>query len=343
MGLIFMKPKSSVNIVITGGCGFIGGALVGRLIEAGGFKIRVIDNLSVGDRQSLSNISDFTEIALNAASSGWVSPLELIVADICDAQAMMTCIEGADHIVHLAANTGVAPSVENPRSDCITNVIGTLNCLEAARMHKIDKFVFASSGAPIGEQEPPQNEKMPARPASPYGASKLAGEGYCSAYFHCFGVNTVGLRFGNVYGPGSAQKESVVAKFIKRALKDEPIEIYGDGLQTRDFIYLHDLVDAIIASINANDIGGELFQIASAKEVTVSEITDQIMRAFEARDLSFPDIIHSEARIGDVKRNYSDTSKARDKLGWQATTPLSEGVIATLDYFLNLDNLAGLK
>lgn len=338
-----MKPKSSVNIVITGGCGFIGGALVGRLIEAGGFKIRVIDNLSVGDRQSLSNISDFTEIALNAASSGWVSPLELIVADICDAQAMMTCIEGADHIVHLAANTGVAPSVENPRSDCITNVIGTLNCLEAARMHKIDKFVFASSGAPIGEQEPPQNEKMPARPASPYGASKLAGEGYCSAYFHCFGVNTVGLRFGNVYGPGSAQKESVVAKFIKRALKDEPIEIYGDGLQTRDFIYLHDLVDAIIASINANDIGGELFQIASAKEVTVSEITDQIMRAFEARDLSFPDIIHSEARIGDVKRNYSDTSKARDKLGWQATTPLSEGVIATLDYFLNLDNLAGLK
>ena len=338
-----MKPKSSANIVITGGCGFIGSALVGRLIEAEGIKIRVIDNLSVGDRQSLSNISDFKEITVDEAGSEWVSTLELIAADICDAPAMMKCIEGADHIVHLAANTGVAPSVENPRFDCVTNVIGTLNCLEAARKHKIDKFIFASSGAPVGEQEPPQNEKMPARPASPYGASKLAGEGYCSAYFHCFGVNTVGLRFGNVYGPGSAKKESVVAKFIKRALKSKPLEIYGDGLQTRDFIYLHDLVDAIIASINSNDIGGELFQIASAKEVTVSEIADQIKRAFEARHLSFPDVVHSEARVGDVKRNYSDTSKARDRLGWHATTPLSEGVIATLDYFLNLDDMAGVK
>ena len=338
-----MEPASGSNIVITGGCGFIGSALANKLSKTKGVKLRVIDNLCVGDRQQVSTLAGFVETEPNKVSSEWHSPVELIVEDICDSDAMIRCFAGADHVVHLAANTGVAPSVENPRFDCMTNVIGILNCLEAARLHNVDKFVFASSGAPIGEQEPPQNERMPARPASPYGASKLAGEGYCSAYFHCFGINTVGLRFGNVYGPGSAKKESVVAKFIKRALNNQPLEIFGDGSQTRDFIYLQDLLDAILASLTKNDIGGELFQIASAKEVTVSEVVDHLKRAFEMRNLLLPEIMYSEARVGDVKRNYSDTRKARDQLGWRAKTPLSDGVINTLDYFLQLNDLEGSK
>ena len=338
-----MKSRSGSNIVITGGCGFIGSALAHKLSKTEGVKLRVIDNLCVGDAKSLSTLAGFEETHLSNVSSEWQSPVELIAEDICNSDAMIRCLAGADHVVHLAANTGVAPSVENPRFDCMTNVIGILNCLEAARIHKVDKFVFASSGAPIGEQEPPQNERMPARPASPYGASKLAGEGYCSAYFHCFGINTVGLRFGNVYGPGSAKKESVVAKFIKRALSNQPLEIYGDGSQTRDFIYLQDLLDAIVASLSKNDIGGELFQIASAKEVTVSEVAAYLKRAFEMRNLLFPEIMYSDARVGDVKRNFSDTRKARDKLGWCAKTPLSEGIINTLDYFLQVNDLAGSK
>ena len=338
-----MELELRSNIVITGGCGFIGSSLVRKLLETEGAKLRVVDNLSVGDRHSISTLPGFVETNLDDVSSEWNSPLELIVEDICNPDAMIKCLAGANHVVHLAANTGVAPSVENPKFDCMTNVMGVLNCLEAARENNIDKFVFASSGAPIGEQEPPQNEKMPARPASPYGASKLAGEGYCSAYFHCFGINTVGLRFGNVYGPGSAKKESVVAKFIKRALSHQPLEIYGDGSQTRDFIYLQDLLEAIIASITKKDIGGELFQIASAKEVTVSEIANHLKSAFEARNLPFPDIMYSEARMGDVKRNYSDTRKAYDRLGWRAKTPLPNGVLDTLDYFLQLNDFAGSK
>ena len=142
---------------------------------------------------------------------------------------MLAATEGADVVIHLAANTGVGPSVENPRMDCETNVTGTLNALEAARAAGAGRFVFASSGAPLGVQTPPLHEEMAPHPASPYGASKLAGEGYCSAWFHSFGVETVVLRFGNVYGEGSTRKASVVAKFIKRALAGEVLEIYGDG------------------------------------------------------------------------------------------------------------------
>ena len=148
----------------------------------------------------------------------------------------------------------MGPSVENPRLDMECNVIGTLNMLEGARMHKVKRFIFASSGAPIGECEPPIHEEMAPHPVSPYGASKLAGEGYCSAYFRTFDVETIALRFGNVYGPGSGHKNSVVAKFIRQAMQGETLEIYGDGKQTRDFIYIDDLIQAICLAINPSPL-----------------------------------------------------------------------------------------
>ena len=149
----------------------------------------------------------------------------------------MKVAKGIDTIIHLAANTGVGPSIEKPQVDMSVNIIGTFNYLEASRVNKISKFIFASSGAPIGEVEPPIHEEIPPHPLSPYGASKLAGEGYCSAYKNTFGIETVVLRFGNVYGPGSINKSSVVAKFIRKAINGDILEIYGDGMQTRDFIY----------------------------------------------------------------------------------------------------------
>ena len=323
-----------MNWLITGGCGFIGTALIRKLTAAGGHKIRVYDNLSVGSREDLSLVGQFIESEKNADTLNWANDLTLVVGDILDGSKLRESAVGANVVVHLAANTGVGPSVEDPMGDCQANVLGVLNMLEACRREKISRVVFASSGAPLGVQTPPLHEEMAAHPASPYGASKLAGEGYCSAYFHCFGVETVVLRFGNVYGEGSTKKASVVAKFIKQALSGETLEIYGDGSQTRDFIYLGDLIQAVFLAGTKPGVGGETFQIATNTETTVGEITEQLVEVihevagFEAK------WINGETRQGDVARNYSDTRKARELLGWSAETALSEGLRKTVKFFI---------
>jgi len=235
----------------------------------------------------------------------------------------------------LAANTGVPKSVEDPRADCMNNVVGTFNFLEAARNNKVRRFIFASSGAPAGEVEPPIHEEMAPHPVSPYGASKLAGEGYCSAYFRSYRVETVALRFGNVYGPGSGHKSSVVAKFIRQALEGQPLEIYGDGSQTRDFIYIDDLIDAVWRAATMSGVGGETFQIATNAETSVREMLEILAPALEKNNIKVPSIIYSEKRLGDVMRNYSDTSKAQAMLGWQVHMSLDRGLEETVRSFLN--------
>ena len=206
--------------------------------------------------------------------------------------------------------------------------------LEAARKAGVRRFVFASSGAPLGVQTPPLHEELAPHPASPYGASKLAGEGYCSAYFHCFGLETVALRFGNVYGEGSGHKNSVVAKFIKQAMAGEKLEIYGDGAQTRDFIHISDLIDAIRKAATVKSIGGETFQIATARETTVREMTDLLLDALEAEGVARPETFLGPRPDGDVMRNFSDTSKARDRLGWHTQVQLEDGLRRTVRHFL---------
>jgi len=326
-----------VNWLITGGCGFIGRSLIKNLGADRKHAIRIVDNLSVGTREELKEITDFTEISGKPGrlSSEQGQQVELVVGDILDQELALQAAQGADVIVHLAANTGVGPSVEDPRMDCVTNVLGTFNYLEAARLAKVKRFVFASSGAPAGECEPPIHEEMPPHPVSPYGASKLAGEGYCSAYFRTFGVETVALRFSNVYGPLSSKKESVVAKFIKKALAGHPLEIYGDGSQTRDFLYIDDLIQAVRLAATVSGVGGETFQIAAARETTVEEIAQRLCNLLRPRNLGRElQIVFSEPRLGDVKRNFSDTSKARNILGWQPEISLEQGLNRTVDWFL---------
>jgi UDP-glucose 4-epimerase len=325
-----------MNWLITGGCGFIGTSLIARLLaQDAKHHIRILDNLSTGSRDDLSSITPFLEISNIEDFSLSLDIVELFVGDILDESLAYEITKNIDVIVHLAANTGVGPSVENPRLDCYTNVIGVFNYLDAARINKVPRFIFASSGAPIGEVNPPIHEELAPHPVSPYGASKLAGEGYCSAYHKSFGIDTIMLRFGNVYGPRSMHKSSVVAKFIKQAMNGETLEVYGDGTQTRDFIYIDDLINALISSSHQGNIGGEAFQIASGMETTILEMIDNLINALKKFGLTDIKVISGELRIGDVKRNYSDTTKAKIRLNWQPKVNQKDGLLKTVEYFIN--------
>lgn len=323
----------ALSWLITGGCGFIGTSLIARLLkEEPDTRIRVLDNLTVGTYEDLGEVAA-TIRKVTSSIQGPPEGMEVVEGDVRDYAACVKSCTGIDIVVHLAANTGVAPSVDDPRLDMESNVIGTFNMLESCRAKGVGRFIFASSGAPIGETEPPIHEEKAPRPVSPYGASKLAGEAYCSAYNKTFGIKTVALRFGNVYGPRSKHKNSVVAKFIKRALQGEPLEIYGDGNQTRDFIHIHDLVDAIILA-SLTDAGGEVFQIATYRETTVNEIADSIKEIIERKTAQKVMVVHSNSRLGDVKRSYSDISKAKCVLGFNPKFDLRRGLEDTISYFV---------
>jgi len=376
-------PNSSLltpnSWLITGGCGFIGTALIKHLIQNNlATHIRVLDNLTVGTREDLANACDFTEVPLSSLltpnsslkkASSLLTPnslpqVDLVIGDIRDPETCEKCCQNIDVIIHLAANTGVPQSVEDPRLDMESNVIGTFNMLEGARKNGVKRFVFASSGAPAGEVVPPIHEELPPHPVSPYGASKLAGEGYCSAYYKTFGIETVALRFSNVYGPGSSHKSSVVAKFIKQALNGETLVIYGDGTQTRDFIYIDDLINAIqksatlhwpqssvlipqsselnsqssVLSPQSSAIGGETFQIATNRETTLDEMTELLLKVLEEKGIEKPKVKKTSPRLGDVKRNFSDTSKALKHLNWQCEWELPRGMRETVAWFLDRKN-----
>lgn len=323
-----------MNWLITGGCGFIGLNLVKNLIEEKGHYIRIVDNFSVGTPKDLSVICEFNEIDENISPCTTQDKVDLIMGDILDENLALRVAQNMDIIVHLAANTGVAPSVEDPRSDCLNNVIGTLNYLEAARHNQVKRLIFASSGATIGECIPPIHEELPPHPVSPYGASKLACESYCSVYYRTYGLETVSLRFGNVYGQFSSSKNSVVAKFIKRAIDGKPLEIYGDGKQTRDFIYIDDLVEAIRLSTVSKQAAGETFQIATNKETTIRELTNNLLAILKDLGIQNVKSYNIAPLKGDVRRNYSDTSKAKRILGWEARTGIIDGLKKTSRWFL---------
>jgi UDP-glucose 4-epimerase len=343
----FHKPE---RWLVTGGCGFIGTSLIASLLkENPNVKIRVLDNLSVGSGDDLGRICEFTILdpTLLSPQNPVLSPqsldplnrspsVELIIGDILDADLVLKIIQGIDVIVHLAANTGVGPSVDNPRKDMEANVIGTFNMLDAARQKGVKRFIFASSGAPVGECDPPIHEELAPHPVSPYGASKLAGEGYCSAFFRTFGLETVALRFGNVYGPGSSHKNSVVSKFIRQAMRGETLEVYGDGNQTRDFIYVDDLITAILLAARTDGVGGEVFQIATNVETTVNELAQKLVSVLTASGHKDIEMDHGQERLGDVRRNFSDTSKAQEFLGWKAEADLDEGLRRTVNWFTGL-------
>jgi len=336
-------PTIMAHWLITGGCGFIGGNLLVALTHEGKTRmIRILDNLSVGTQDDLefyiSQLGSFSKKdtaqgAVYRLDTGGTPQIELYIGDIRDEEAAIKATEGIDVVMHLAANTGVQPSIRNPRLDMESNVVGVFNLLEASRHQGVRRFILASSGAAVGETDPPITEEKVARPVSPYGASKLAGEGYCSAYSRSFGLQAIVLRFGNVYGPLSKRKNSVVAKYIKDAINGLPLEVYGDGRQTRDFIFIEDLVAAILLAARSS-AAGEVFQIATCTETSVLEIAMELKRLFKNETGLDVDVIHGGALSGEVRRIYADISKAQKVLGFEPRYNLSEGLQKTLEYFL---------
>jgi UDP-glucose 4-epimerase len=308
--------------LVTGGCGFIGVNLIPRLIEQGA-RVRVLDNLSLGRRED-------------------VEPLgaDLHVGDIRDASAVAKACKGVDVVVHLAAHTRVVESLSDPELNFEINAAGTLNVLQACRAAGISKMIFASTGGAIlGEQEPPVHEGMVPRPISPYGASKLAGEAYCSAYTGAYGMKTAALRFSNVYGPFSYHKGGVVAQFFRNLLRGKPIVIYGDGEQTRDFLYIADLVEAILLADKVEP-AGEVFQIASGQETSIRSLLDAMKAMLPERKF---DVRFEPARAGEILRNYASIEKARRILGFDPRTRLNEGLRKTWQWFVSHDSDPALK
>lgn len=298
------------KICVTGGAGFIGANLV-RLLLSEGYAVQVLDNFATGQRHYLDGLD-----------------IELIEGDMLDAAVVATAVAGMDGVVHLAAQTSVPDSVEDPFYDCQLNVLGTLNLLEACRRANIARFVFASSNAPLGRQRPPAHEEQAPLPISPYGASKLAGEGYCLAYHGTWGLGTMVLRFANLYGPFSGHTRGVVAEFVKNIVAGRPLEVHGDGQQTRDFIYVVDLCRAILLALES-ELSGELFQIATGAETSILELTEQIAGVTQQAITR----THGERRLGDIGQNYSAVSKAAELLHWQPTTTLASGLAETWAWF----------
>lgn len=289
------------------------------MLLAHGYQVTVLDNLSTGRQGYLEGL-----------------PIELIEGDILDTALIGKAVQGHDGVIHLAAQTGVPGSLADPQRDCLINVTGTLSLLEVCRSAGTrgvgatlggPKFVFASSNAPLGRQPPPASEDKAPLPISPYGASKLAGEAYCLAYYGSWGLETVVLRFSNVYGPFSAHKDSVVAKFFKNFLTKREITIDGDGRQTRDFIYVDDLCRAILLALE-KDARGEVLQIATGVETSILELAALLQEV-----VGVADIVHGKPRQGDIRRNYSSISKIKRLLGWEPTTALIRGLHETYAWF----------
>jgi UDP-glucose 4-epimerase len=223
--------------------------------------------------------------------------------------------------------------VTDPWPTLEANVVGTINLLEASVRESVDRFIFASSNAAVGEQVPPINEKMLPRPVSPYGASKLAGEAYCTAFHGSRGLDTVILRFANVYGPYSDHKTSVVAKLIRQMLNGQPLTVYGDGSQTRDFIHVSDVVEGISRALDC-EVAGETFQIGTGTETSVIEL----LEALEQVSGRKPAIHWLPLPAGEIRRNYSSIDHARARLGFEPKFDLMSGLADTMRWLSRVAN-----
>jgi UDP-glucose 4-epimerase len=300
------------RVLVTGGAGFIGSALVRLLVERGD-DVCVYDNLSTGSPELLDGTG-----------------AELVRGDVRDVDALQGAAQGCDVVFHLAAGTGVLPSIEDPFADFDLNAGGTLAALWAARSVGAGRFVFSSSNAPLGAGAYPASEEKPTAPLSPYGAGKAAGEAYCSAFHGAYGLEAVAVRFSNAYGPRSGHKGNVIPLFLKRLLAGEELVVYGDGTQTRDFVFVEDLAAGLGLASTVEGVGGEIFQLASGVETSLNALVDLLADVTGHE----PVLRHEPPRPGEILRNYSLIDKAQERLGYGPATALPEGLRRTYEWFL---------
>jgi UDP-N-acetylglucosamine/UDP-N-acetyl-alpha-D-glucosaminouronate 4-epimerase len=305
------------RFLVTGAAGFIGSALCGRLV-ADGAEVKGLDDLSEGSADRLSGLGE----------------VELIEADLCDAEAVMHAASGCEVIFHQGAKRAVERSVDSPELVTRVNVLGSLNVLLAAKEHG-SVVVLASSSSVYGDQERyPVSESFVPRPRSPYAASKLAAEGYARSWWHSFGVPTVSLRYFNVYGPGmdpKGQYALVVPLFIMACLNDEQPVVHGDGEQARDFTYIDDATEANVLAAHAPDEArGMAINIGGGRKPTS---INELLRLIGEITGTKPDPIQAPPRKGDVRITHADISLARSTLGFEPATEVEEGLKKTIAWF----------
>jgi len=311
---------SKQTVLVTGGAGFIGSNIVSELLTRG-YQVKVLDNLSTGRKINLEPIID---------------QIKFIEGDINDTAILQKEFAGVDFILHQAALPSVPRSIESPLSSHKNNATGILNVLEAAKAAKVKRLVFASSSSVYGDAKAKyKSEDLPTDPLSPYAATKLMGEHYCKIFYTIYGLETVVLRYFNVFGPNQDPQSdyaAVIPLFIKAILKDQAPTIFGDGQQSRDFTFVKNNIEANILAMTSDKVGhGEIFNIACGQSYTLNELVDTINKVLGKNiKANFAD-----PRPGDIKHSLADISQAKKLLGYKVDTNFADGIKQTIDWIKN--------
>jgi len=304
------------KFMVTGGAGFIGSHITELLISEG-HEVVVYDNFSTGRE---SNIEPFKD------------RISVVRGDIRDSSALDGAMAGVNYVIHHAAEISAIKSVEDPIYADEVNVVGTLNVLRSARDNGVKRLVLASSSAIYGDTgSDPQSELNLPKPLSPYGASKICGEHYCTVFNEIYGLETVCLRYFNVFGPRQnpkSQYAAVIPIFVDRILAGKELHIYGDGEQTRDFVFVKDVARANLMACLHENAAGQVFNIAGGRSVTINELAEILMDAAGNR----VPVIHDAAKLGDIKYSSSRTEKAREVLGFSPQVSLEDGLKQVVAY-----------
>jgi nucleoside-diphosphate-sugar epimerase len=309
-----------MTILITGGAGFIGSNLTEALLRQG-HGVRILDNFSTGRRENLVFGKEYPL-------------LETMEGDICDLEACRKAMRGINVVFHEAAIPSVQQSVEDPSFSNSVNAGGTLNVLLAARDEGVKKFIYASSCAIYGDDPVlPKKEEMSPAPLSPYALQKYVGEKYCQLFFQLYGLETLSLRYFNIFGPkqdpGSVYS-GVIARFISALVEGAAPMIYGDGEQSRDFTYVGNVVQASVLAMSAPRLQGEVINIGCGKRTSLNQLLDILKRILGSQVSP----IYQEARQGDVRHSVADIAKGRERLDYSPEQDLEPGLSRTVDYFL---------
>jgi UDP-N-acetylglucosamine/UDP-N-acetyl-alpha-D-glucosaminouronate 4-epimerase len=302
---------------VTGGAGFIGSNIVEELLRRNE-TVKVIDNFSTGKRENIKAFKD---------------RIEIIDADLATAPNLSQLLSGVEYVIHQAAIPSVPKSIIDPMRSHEANVNGTLRLLLACRDAGVKRLVYASSSSLYGDSPTlPKNEAMLPNPLSPYGAQKLFGELYCQVFTKAYGLETVSLRYFNVFGPrqdATSQYSGVLALFIPAVLQDRRPTIYGDGLQSRDFTYVQNVVEANLLACHVPGNAGQVFNVACGERITVNSMLQQI-NAILNRTI---EPVYAEARAGDIKHSQADITRAKEHLGYEPKVSFEEGLRRTIHWY----------